>query len=160
MIRLADGIARASLVVACALTAAIFLLVNVEVVSRYVFGTSTLIADEYAAYGFAVMVYLGMVYAVQHDMLIRIDVPGRWRRFVERPALKLFGALATLVLNVSLLYALTVTFLASVRFQSRSIQVSKTLIAWPQGLALAALALLVVISVVCIFRAVRRHGPR
>jgi len=158
--RLADGIAHASLVTACALTAAIFLLINIEVVCRYVFGTSTLVADEFAAYGFAVMVYLGMVYAVRHDMLIRIDVPGRWRGFIARPALKIFGAFATLVLNVAMLYALAVTFLGSVRFQSRSIQVSKTLIAWPQGLALAALALLVVISVVGVLRVARRTDPR
>ncbi len=116
--RLADAIARISLLIACTLTAAIFLLINVEVVCRYVFGTSTLIADEYAAYGFAGLVYRGMVHAVHRDLLIRIDIPGGWKRFVTRPALKLFAALATLALNLVLIYAASLTFAASVRYQS------------------------------------------
>lgn len=137
--------------------AAIAVLVNVEIVSRYAFGTSTLVADEYAAYGFALMVYLGMVHAVHHDTLIRIDIPGRWSTFVARRGPRLFGALVTLALNVVLLYALILTLAASVRFQSRSIQVSKTLLAWPQGLVVAAVALLVVVSAVALVQAARQR---
>jgi TRAP-type C4-dicarboxylate transport system permease small subunit len=156
--RLAAGIARVSLIVACTLTAAIFLLVNVEVVCRYAFGTSTLIADEYAAYGFAGMVYLGMVHAVQRDLLIRIDIPGGWARFVARPELKLFAAVATLALNLALFYAAGLTFMASVRFQSHSIQASRTLIAWPQAVMLTGIALLVLISIAIMVRGFRRQS--
>lgn len=154
--RVADGVARLSLASASLLVAAIAVLVNVEIVSRYALGTSTLIADEYAAYGFALMVYLGMVHAVHHDALIRIDIPGRWSAFVARRGPRLFGAIVTLVLNVVLLYALALTLVASLRFQSRSIQVSKTLIAWPQGLVVVAVALLVVVSAVAVVHAVRK----
>lgn len=154
--RLADGAARLSLASASLLVAAIAVLVNVEVVCRYAFGTSTLVADEYAAYGFALMVYLGMVHAVRHDALIRIDIPGRWSAFVARRGPRLFGALATLALNLVLLYALVQTLAASVRFQSRSIQVSKTLLAWPQGLVVAAVVLLVLVSAVALVQAARK----
>lgn len=154
--RFADGVARLSLVSAGLLVAAIALLVNVEVVCRYVFGTSTLVADEYAAYGFAVMVYLGMVHAVRHDALIRIDIPGRWSSFVARRGPRVFAALATLALNLVLLYALILTLAASLRFQSRSIQVSKTLLAWPQGLVVAAVGLLVLVSAVALVQAARK----
>ncbi len=155
--RFADAIARVSLIVACVLVAAIFVLINVEVICRYAFGVSTLISDEYSAYGFAVMVYLGMVYAVHHELLIRIDVPGGWQRMVARPALKLLAAIATLSLNIVLLYAASITFAASWRFQSRSIQVSKTLLAWPQGLMLVALGTLVVVSVALVIRTIRQR---
>jgi TRAP-type C4-dicarboxylate transport system permease small subunit len=155
--RLADAIARVSLGIACVLAAAIFVLVNVEVICRYVFGISTLVADEYGAYAFAGMVYLGMVHALHQDALIRIDIPGRWQHFVTRPALKLFAAVAALALNLILLYAGYLTFAASLRFQSRSIQASKTLLAWPQGLMLAGLALLVVVSIAVVVRTTR-HG--
>lgn len=155
--RLAGAIARVSLIIACSLVAAIFVLVNVEVICRYAFGVSTLISDEYAAYGFAAMVYLGMAYAVHHELLIRIDIPGAWQRMVARPALKLLAAVATLSLNIVLFYAASVTVTASWRFQSRSIQVSKTLLAWPQGLMLVGLGMLVVVSVALVIRTVRQR---
>ena len=69
--RLADAIARISLLIACTLTAAVFLLINVEVVCRYVFGTSTLIADEYAAYGFAGLVY--QAWSTRYTRLVDSD---------------------------------------------------------------------------------------
>lgn len=155
--RLADVVARLSLVSASLVVAAIAVLVNVEIVSRYAFGTSTLFADEYAAYGFALMVYLGMVHAVHHDALIRIDIPGRWSAFVARRGPRIFGAIATLALNLVLLYALVLTLVASIRFQSRSIQVSKTLLAWPQGLVVAAVALLAAVSAVALAQAARKR---
>lgn len=154
--RFADVIARVSLAIACTLAAAIFVLINIEIFCRYILGTSTLIADEYSAYGFAILVYLGMVHAVRHDELIRIDIPGRWQTFVARPGMKLFASVATLVLNSVLLYALALTYLASARFSSRSIQASNTLLAWPQGIALAAVGLLVLVSAACVLLRMRR----
>lgn len=156
MVRLAEAIARLSLTSASILVAAVAALVNVEVLCRYLFGTSTLISDEYAAYGFAVMVYLGMVHAVHHDALIRIDIPGRWSAFVARSGPRIFAAAATLLLNVVLLYALVLTLAASLRFHSRSIQASRTLLAWPQGLVVVAVGLLTFVSVMALVHAVRK----
>lgn len=156
MIRVADAIARLSLASASFLVAAVAALVNVEVICRYLFGTSTLVSDEYAAYGFAVLVYLGMVHAVHQDALIRIDIPGRWSAFVARRGPRVFAAATTLLLNVVLLYSLILTLAASLRFHSRSIQASRTLLAWPQGFVVVAVGLLTFVSVVALVQAARK----
>jgi len=46
---------------------ALLILINVEVVARYVFNTSTLVADEYGGYLMAWMTMLGAVHLLRSD---------------------------------------------------------------------------------------------
>ena len=135
----ARRLAAASTTVASVLLAGIFVLINVEVFFRYALNASTLVADEYGGYMFAGIVYLGLNHAIFHDRLIGIDVPGRWHRFAHDPIVRLVVAILTLALNAVLLYAATLTTLASLRFHSRSIQYSKTFLPTRNCSSLSAL---------------------
>lgn len=78
-----DAAAHVLLGVAILVLVLIFALMNTEIVTRYVFGRSTLIADEYTGYGFAVLILAGFMYAHRSGALLRVDfgvnlLRGRW----------------------------------------------------------------------------------
>jgi TRAP-type C4-dicarboxylate transport system permease small subunit len=52
--------------------AAIVILITLEVILRYVFSTSTLLADEYSAYFFVGLLYFGASYTLREGRHIRI----------------------------------------------------------------------------------------
>jgi len=137
--RFSDLIGNLTTAVAAVLLVGMFVLINIEVGMRYLMGASTLVADEYAGYMFAALVYLGLNRAIGADSLITVELPGSWARLMEGAAMRGVKALLILGLHLVLLYAATLTFLMSVRFQSRSISYSKTLLAWPQAIMVVGL---------------------
>jgi TRAP-type C4-dicarboxylate transport system permease small subunit len=52
----------------------IVVLINVEIILRALFNTSTLIADEYSGYFLVAVVLMGLAYALKHDAHIRVEV--------------------------------------------------------------------------------------
>lgn len=132
--------------IAAVLVALIFVIINVEIVCRYLFNTSTLMADEYCGYFFGIAVYAGLSSGLYQNKLIKIDLPGAWSSFVKKPFIQLLVHLAALLLNGIFLYAIWHTLSASLLFNSRSIQASRTLLAYPQGAVVGAIALLFVVS--------------
>jgi len=156
--RWAVKIGQASMIMSSALLVGMFVLINVEVGFRYILGSSTLLADEYAGYMFAALVYFALNHAILSGKLIAIDLPGSWHRFTAHPGTRLFIAGCTFLLNAMLLYAATLTLLANIRFQSRSISYSKTLLALPQSLVVIALALACIASIALLVRAAQPHS--
>ncbi|MGE0715861.1 MAG: TRAP transporter small permease [Alphaproteobacteria bacterium] len=154
--RAAGLVARLSLGVAAALLVAIFLLVNAEIAARYLAGTSLLVADEFSGYAFAALVFLGLNHALHHGRMITVEMPGRLGRLAGHPAARLAAAVCGLVLNLTLAWSVWLTVGTSIRFQSRSIQVSKTLLALPQSVVLAGLVLLCLASAALVFALSRR----
>ena len=132
--------------IAAVLVGLMFIIINLEIICRYVLNTSTLIADEYCGYFFAIAVYAGLSSGLYQDKLIKIELPGAWPRIVKKPCIRLVVHLAALVLNSILLRAIWQTFSASLLFKSRSIQASRTLLAYPQGAVVLALAMLCLVS--------------
>ena len=68
---------------------ALLTLMNVEVFARYLFGKSTLIADEYGGYFYAWIVLLGAVHLLRSDKYLTVTLADRpplrrvrrtWRR--------------------------------------------------------------------------------
>lgn len=53
---------------------AIVVLINVEIILRTVFNTSTFIADEFSGYFLVAVVLMGLAYALLHDVHIRVEV--------------------------------------------------------------------------------------
>lgn len=155
--RWAGGIASVSLTLSSALLVGMFLLINIEIGFRYLLGTSTLIADEYAGYMFAALVYLGLNHAIFTEKLIAIELPARWNHLALHPATRLFIASCVLTLNAALLYASMLTLLSNIRFQSRSIHYSETLFAIPQSVVVAGLILACLASVALMARALRQR---
>jgi TRAP-type C4-dicarboxylate transport system permease small subunit len=106
--------------------AAMVVLINVEVVARYLFGASTLIADEYSGYLFVWGTLLGFGYALQTGQFLRVEgLVARLGAAGQRAA----GLLAAVVgLGVALVcvYATWALFAGSWRFGTRSIQPSGT----------------------------------
>lgn len=53
---------------------AIVVLVTLEVILRYLFNTSTMLADEFSTYLFVGLLYFGSAYALQKDRHIKINI--------------------------------------------------------------------------------------
>ncbi len=90
-----DLVAGGLLALAMAVLAMVFVLMNVEILSRTLLGVSTLVADEYAGYGFALTITAGLTYAHRSDALLRVDfgidrMP-RWLRAVSLGLASLLG---------------------------------------------------------------------
>ncbi|MCK6452309.1 MAG: TRAP transporter small permease [Alphaproteobacteria bacterium] len=115
------------------LLVALTVLINVEVVLRYLFGGSTLIADEYGGYLFVWLTLLGFGHALRTGQFLRVEAG------VERfgPRLQAAcGALAALVgmaVAAVATWACFNTFALSLRFGTVSIQPSATPLWLPQA---------------------------
>lgn len=117
---------------AAVLLLALLALTNVEVVARYGFNSSTLLADEYGGYATAWMAMLGAVHLLRADrhlsMTSLVDRLGPGARNAAGFAAAVIG----LAVSAVLLYATASLLLASARFGTVSIQPSRTPLAWPQ----------------------------
>ena len=135
MKRLASALASAELVLgraAAALLVLLLVLINVEVVARYAFSRSTLIADEYGGYLMAWITMLGAVHLLRADRHLTMSL------FVDklspraRNAAGVIAAILGLGISAILLYATSLLVMSSARFGSVSIQPSATPLVWPQ----------------------------
>jgi TRAP-type C4-dicarboxylate transport system permease small subunit len=142
------------------LLVALLALINVEVVARYVFNTSTLIADEYGGYLMAWITMLGAVHILRADRHLTMTA------FVDRlspRAQNVAGIVAAVIglgICLVLLYATGVLVGNSARFASRSIQPSATPLLWPQLILPVGYALLSLAYVEEIARRLRGLPPR
>jgi len=71
--RALDIVAGGLLAVAIVVLILVFCLMNVEIFSWTLFGESTLVADEYAGYGFALVIMAGLTYAHRSGALLHVE---------------------------------------------------------------------------------------
>lgn len=142
------------------LLVALLILINVEVVARYVFNGSTLVADEYGGYLMAWMTMLGAVHLLRADRHLTMT----W--LVDRlspraqNAVGIGAALIGLGISAVLLYSTGTLVAASARFGTVSIQPSATPLVWPQLILPAGYALLCLAYVEEILRRLLGLPPR
>ncbi len=74
------------------------LLITANVILRYLFNKPLLFGDEYAAYLFLIMAYMGLAYAARADMHIRVDLVVRRLSKRVRDGLDVVTSLAAIVL--------------------------------------------------------------
>jgi TRAP-type C4-dicarboxylate transport system permease small subunit len=129
---------------AAVLLVLLLVLINVEVVARYAFNRSTLIADEYGGYLMAWITMLGAVHLLRADRHLTMSL------FVDklspraRNAAGVIAAILGLCISAILLYATSLLVISSARFGSVSIQPSATPLVWPQLILPIGYALLCV----------------
>jgi TRAP-type C4-dicarboxylate transport system permease small subunit len=142
------------------LLVAMLVLINVEVVARYVFNSSTLIADEYGGYLMAWITMLGAVHILRADRHLTMTALVDRLSPRTRNATAIVAAVIGLGICVVLLYATGVLVGNSTRFASRSIQPSATPLVWPQLIMPVGYALLCLAYVEEIARRLRGLPPR
>ena len=142
--RILDGVGWLALVLGMLLIAAMAVLMNVEIVSRYVFGVSTQISDEYAGYLFTAATMLGFLPALRDGRFLQLEavtsrMPDRVRAVMEAVA-SLAGAFVAAVLchQTALLVQL------SHELETVSLQASQTPLVLPQLMMPIGFALLVI----------------
>jgi TRAP-type C4-dicarboxylate transport system permease small subunit len=136
------------------LLAGMAVLINVEIVLRYVFNSSTLVADEYSGYLFVWSTLLGFGYALQNEQFLKVET--LVSRFGPRgqQATAILAAVAGLVVAAVCTYATGALFYSSWRFATASIQPSATPLWLPQIILPVAFAGLCVIYVHQALRAI------
>lgn len=140
--RVLDTVALVALWLAGATLAAILVLMNVEIATRYLFGFSTLIADEYAGYGFAALTMLGFIYAHRRRAFLRVDIAAsRLKGRAGRIVLGLAALLGAVVAFFSV-YVSYKTLALSLLFKSTSDFASQTPLWMPQAFIPAGFVLL------------------
>lgn len=135
-------------------------LINVEVVARYLFNKSTLIADEYGGYLMAWITMLGAVHLLRADRQLTMTLFVDRLSPTARNAAGVVAAVVGLAISAILLYATSLLVMASARFGSVSIQPSATPLMWPQLILPIGYALLCVAYVDEIVRRVLGREPR
>ncbi len=139
---------------------AIAVLINVEIVTRGLFGASTLIADEYSGYLFAWLTLLGFGHALQDGAFLRVEgliarFSPRGRAFADTTS-----ALVGLVVAAVCTYATTLLALASYRYDTLSIQPSATPLWMVQVLIPIAFAFLTTLYAALAITGARRVANR
>lgn len=142
------------------LLVALLILINVEVVTRYLFGGSTLVADEYGGYLMAWMTMLGAVHLLRADR--HLTMTWMLDRFSPRGQniVGICAALIGLGISAVLLYATYRLVSGSARFGTVSIQPSATPLVWPQLILPIGYALLCLAYVEEILRRLLGLAPR
>lgn len=111
---------------------ALLILINVEVVARYLLGGSTLVADEYGGYLMAWITMLGAVHLLRADRQLTMT----WLIDKMSPrAQNVVGICAAVIglsVSVVLLHSTYLLVAGSARLGTISIQPSKTPLVWPQ----------------------------
>lgn len=126
---------------------ALLALINVEVLGRYFFNYSTLIADEYGGYLYAWMVLLGGVHLLRSDRYLTMTAVIERLPASAQNLTGIFGAMIGLAVCIVSLVSTAGLVWTSFRFGTRSGQPSGTIVAYPQmamplGYALLCLAYL------------------
>lgn len=139
MLGLIQALGRQLELVVRALTAAagtllvlMLLLINIEIVGRYFFRFSTLIADEYSAYLFVWMVLLGAAHTLRSDEYLKVTTLVNRLPPRAQNRLGIGGATLGLAVSAVALYATGALVYTSYRFKTLSIQPSATPLVWPQ----------------------------
>jgi len=140
--RAAGALHRALLVLCGLCLLAMVLLMNTEILTRYVLGFSTQISDEYSGYLFTAITMLCLAPALREGRFLRIDglvarLPARARALPEAA-----DALAGAAVCAVLAYATWLMVQASSEIGAVSLTVAETPQAWPQALMPAGFALL------------------
>ncbi|WP_425405528.1 TRAP transporter small permease [Hwanghaeella sp.] len=111
----------------------VFCVMNIEIVTRYLFGVSTLIADEYGGYGLTVVILSGLMYAHRSGALLKVEMGlGLMGRRTRSAALAI-ASLASVVLAAFSAYAGYQTWSLSWLFGSASAFASETPLWIPQA---------------------------
>lgn len=139
---------------------ALLVLINVEVFGRYLFGYSTLLADEYGGYLYAWIVLLGGVHLLRSDRYLMMTsvlerMPRRGQNWVG-----ILGTLIGLAVCLVALISSTGLVMTSFNFGARSGQPSNTLIAFPQAAMVVGYGLLCIAYVEELLRRALGLPPR
>lgn len=140
-----DVVAGGLLAVAMLVLVLVFALMNVEILSRSLFGISTLVSDEYSGYGFALLIMAGLMYAHRAGALLHVEFGARLMGRRSRAVSLCLASLASLAAVGLAAVSGYRTWALSRLFESTSSFASETplwlpQIAVPIGLALLALS--------------------
>lgn len=140
-----DIVAGGLLALAMLVLVLVFGLMNVEIVSRSLFGVSTLVSDEYSGYGFALLIMAGLMYAHRAGALLQVEFGGRLMGRRTRSVSLALASLASLAAAGLAAVSGYRTWALSWLFDSTSNFASSTPLWLPQlvvpvGLALLALS--------------------
>jgi TRAP-type C4-dicarboxylate transport system permease small subunit len=139
---------------------ALLILTNIEVIARYLFNGSTLVADEYGGYIMAWITMLGAVHLLRADRQLSMT----WLVDKMSPRLQnvvgICAAVIGLGVSAVLLYSTFILVAGSARFGTISIQPSKTPLVWPQLILPLGYGLLCLAYLEEIFRRILGLAPR
>lgn len=153
--RALDGISRALTDLAGLALAAMAILINVEILGRYVFGYSTLISDEYSGYLFVWASLLGFGYALRSGQFLRVEAMVRRMGPRMHSVCNAFGAAVGLGVSVVLAGSAWGLVATSWRFGSVSIQPSATPLWIPEVIVPVAMAWLAILYLDLLVRSCR-----
>lgn len=131
MNKAASAVARLSVVMACVCLVAMLILVNIEVLGRYVFGFSTFVSDEYGAYFFVGCTFFGFAYTLHEGGFLRVNLVLERLSPRHHSCLQLAASVLGLAVSLVLAYETARLTFGSYTFGSRTIQ-SGTLLLLPQ----------------------------
>ncbi len=158
-----DRLERAAIALAIVILLAMALLMNVEVFSRYLFGRSTQIADEFAGYFFTAVTLLCFVPALRHGRFLRVGALVERVPASVRAVLNFLAAVIGALMSVVLAWTTFQLAAASWNYGTVSLQAVQVPLVIPQailpfGFALLALAFLE--QAVLAFRDQDRNAPK
>jgi TRAP-type C4-dicarboxylate transport system permease small subunit len=157
LLHFAEGLA---LKLSALLMLALLILMNVEVFARYLFGKSTLIADEYAGYFYAWIVLLGAVHLLRSDKYLTVTLLTDRLSPRARNWAAIFAGLIGLGVSLVSLSSTWSIVQQTWMFGTRSMQPSATPLIYPQAAMLIGYGLLSLAYVEEILRRTLGLPPR
>jgi TRAP-type C4-dicarboxylate transport system permease small subunit len=142
------------------LMVALLTLMNVEIIMRYVFRKSTLLADEYGGYFYAWIVLLGAVHLLRSDKYLTVTLVTDRLTPSGRNAAAMFAGMIGLAVSLVSLSSTWSIVEQSWMFGTRSMQPSETPLIYPQFAMLIGYGMLSLAYVEEILRRLFGMRPR
>lgn len=139
---------------------ALLTLMNVEIIMRYVFGKSTLLADEYGGYFYSWIVLLGAVHLLRSDKYLTVTLLTDRMSPAGRNIAATFAGVVGLGVSLVSLSSTWSIYEQSLMFGTRSMQPSSTPLLYPQLAMLIGYGLLSLAYVEEILRRLFGMRPR
>ncbi len=153
-----DRLERAAIAAAIVILLMMALLMNVEIVSRYLFGRSTQIADEFAGYFFTAVTLLCFVPALRHGRFLRVTALVNNVPAAVRTILKVLAALIGAITSGALAWTTFALTYASFHYGTVSLQAIQVPLVIPQAVMPLGFGLLTVAFVEQAALAILDHG--
>ncbi len=126
-----DGVSRLGAYYVAVVIILALAMILVEIVARSVFGTTIYIANEYAGYAMASISFMGLAFTLSHSAHIRMTFIDNIFRGRGKILFDILLCLAGLLVSAYFVGQCSVKWYDCLVAQTRSMQITRTLIAYP-----------------------------
>jgi len=157
-IKFIDGVSRMGAYFVALVIVLALVMILVEIVARSVFSATIYIANEYAGYAMAAITFMGLAYTLSRSGHIRMTFIDNIFRGKNKIAFDIFLCVVGLAVSAYCCYQISLRWHDCLVSGARSMQITRTLVAYPMTALVLGSAMLFLQFIGEILKNIVRYG--